>query len=63
MAKALEKFGISVANQPPTIVSAGGGNKSQPSPRTTSSQYANAGNGDITNFRIGTVEASRFHPV
>ena len=60
LARALEKFGVSVANQPPTIVNAG--SQQAPLPKASSSQFANMGNSDITNFRRNTVEGSRFQP-
>ena len=61
MAKALREFGINVANQPPTIINAGGSAR-QASAKPKSSQYANVGNSEITDFRSTTVEGARFQP-
>jgi hypothetical protein len=61
LAKSLEKLGVSVAGQSPTVinnVSKGGGGSSS---RISSSQIASMGNSTISNFRSG-VEASRFVP-
>ena len=60
LARALEKS-IGEGMKIPTVVNNVIGNQSQPQ-KPTSTQYANMGNADITNFRTGIVEASRFQP-
>ena len=61
LAKSLEKLGVSVAGQTPTVINnVSGGNKGS-SPKISSSQIASAGNSTISSFRSG-IEASRFVP-
>jgi hypothetical protein len=60
LARAIREMGTNVPAQPPVVVQAG---NNAPSPlKPKSSQYANAGNDEITNFRTRTVEGSRFQP-
>ena len=62
LAKALEKS-LGEGMKIPSVVNNVIGNQSQSQPlKPTSTQYANMGNADITNFRTGIVEASRFQP-
>ena len=60
LAKALERTLGENARIPMVINTSGGGNEAPMKP--TSSQYANAGNGDISSFRT-FIEQSRFQPV
>ena len=61
LAKSLEKLGVSVANQSPTVINNVSGGSKGSSPKVSSSQIASAGNSAISSFRSG-IEASRFVP-
>lgn len=60
LAKALEKTLGESAKIPVVINNTTNTNQGPMKP--TASQYANAGNSDITNFRMNTVEGARFNP-
>ena len=61
LAKSLERLGVSVANQSPTVINNVSGGSKGSSPKISSSQIASAGNSTISSFRSG-IEASRFVP-
>ena len=61
LAKSLEKLGVSVANQSPTVINNVSGGSKGGSSKVSSSQIASAGNSAISSFRSG-IEASRFVP-
>ena len=61
LAKSLERFGVSVANQSPTVINNVSGGSKGGSSKVSSSQIASAGNSAISSFRSG-IEASRFVP-
>ena len=61
LAKSLEKLGVSVAGQSPTVINNVSGGSKGGSPKVSSSQIASAGNSAISSFRSG-IEASRFVP-
>ena len=60
MAKALRDFGVNVSNQSPTVINTSG-SSSRPQ-KIPSSVNANVGNTNISDFRIGLVEAARMRP-
>jgi hypothetical protein len=61
LAKSLERLGVSVANQSPTVINNVSGGSKGGSSKVSSSQIASAGNSTISSFRSG-IEASRFVP-
>lgn len=61
LAKSLEKLGVSVANQSPTVINNVSGGSKGGSSKVSSSQIASVGNSAISSFRSG-IEASRFVP-
>ena len=61
LAKSLERLGVSVANQSPTVINNVSGGSKGGSSKVSSSQIASAGNSAISSFRSG-IEASRFVP-
>jgi hypothetical protein len=61
LAKSLERLGVSVANQSPTVINNVSGGSKGGSAKISSSQIASAGNSAISSFRSG-IEASRFVP-
>ena len=61
LAKSLERLGVSVANQSPTVINNVSGGSKGGSAKISSSQIASAGNSTISSFRSG-IEASRFVP-
>ena len=61
LAKSLERLGVSVANQSPTVINNVSGGSKGGSPKISSTQIASAGNSAISSFRSG-IEASRFVP-
>jgi hypothetical protein len=61
LAKSLERLGVSVANQSPTVINNVSGGSKGGSAKISSTQIASAGNSAISSFRSG-IEASRFVP-
>jgi hypothetical protein len=60
MAKALRELGVNISNQPPVVINKSSGVKA---PKSSSPVTANAGNPEISNFRMGVVEVARFQPI
>ena len=61
LAKSLERLGVSVAGQTPTVINNVSGGSNGSSPKISSTQITGAGNSTISSFRSG-IEASRFVP-